>query len=294
MREAYHPLTSPTHSGPLSAREIIDALEQPHRSAPSVLLNLAADRWHHVREALLARANQEIEEVRLGRIPEYSDITIFTLYLAAEKKEAEAFPTLLRLLSVEDIRTIERFGEVFTDDMPVVLADCFPGEQGLGDLEALVANGSLAVACRRAVLNCLEILAWERRVTPARLRGFLERLADGALEPDQPRLWAAFAEVCLAAGLVELEAVVLEAAAREWIDPRAIPAEVLTAAFAQVRQGTYRPFPGPMTIQSAAAEVEAWDWDAASHKPAPRPRTGRNDPCPCGSGKKFKRCCAGS
>ena len=22
------------------------------------------------------------------------------------------------------------------------------------------------------------------------------------------------------------------------------------------------------------------------------PRTGRNDPCPCGSGKKFKHCCA--
>jgi len=22
-------------------------------------------------------------------------------------------------------------------------------------------------------------------------------------------------------------------------------------------------------------------------------KTGRNDPCPCGSGKKFKRCCAG-
>jgi SEC-C motif-containing protein len=23
------------------------------------------------------------------------------------------------------------------------------------------------------------------------------------------------------------------------------------------------------------------------------PKTGRNDPCPCGSGKKFKKCCAG-
>lgn len=24
----------------------------------------------------------------------------------------------------------------------------------------------------------------------------------------------------------------------------------------------------------------------------PNPKTGRNDLCPCGSGKKFKRCCA--
>ena len=31
-----------------------------------------------------------------------------------------------------------------------------------------------------------------------------------------------------------------------------------------------------------------------SHPPYKRsePKTGRNAPCPCGSGKKFKRCCA--
>jgi len=28
-------------------------------------------------------------------------------------------------------------------------------------------------------------------------------------------------------------------------------------------------------------------------RPRPLPRTRRNDPCPCGSGRKFKRCCAG-
>jgi uncharacterized protein YecA (UPF0149 family) len=36
--------------------------------------------------------------------------------------------------------------------------------------------------------------------------------------------------------------------------------------------------------------------DAVSGKPKPikRPgsRIGRNDPCPCGSGKKYKKCCA--
>ena len=31
-----------------------------------------------------------------------------------------------------------------------------------------------------------------------------------------------------------------------------------------------------------------------ARQPAPSvPKVGRNDPCPCGSGKKFKRCCAG-
>ena len=32
--------------------------------------------------------------------------------------------------------------------------------------------------------------------------------------------------------------------------------------------------------------------EPSAHRPAPR--IGRNDPCPCGSGKKFKKCCAAS
>jgi SWIM/SEC-C metal-binding protein len=30
--------------------------------------------------------------------------------------------------------------------------------------------------------------------------------------------------------------------------------------------------------------------EPSAHRPAPG--IGRNDPCPCGSGKKFKKCCA--
>ena len=39
------------------------------------------------------------------------------------------------------------------------------------------------------------------------------------------------------------------------------------------------------------------DMDRALRPPEPllaEPKTGRNDPCPCGSGKKFKKCCAAS
>jgi SWIM/SEC-C metal-binding protein len=37
------------------------------------------------------------------------------------------------------------------------------------------------------------------------------------------------------------------------------------------------------------------DMDRALRPPEPvvaAPKVGRNDPCPCGSGKKFKKCCA--
>jgi uncharacterized protein len=44
-------------------------------------------------------------------------------------------------------------------------------------------------------------------------------------------------------------------------------------------------------FHQALLEVEK---DAPEEKPPGRPKVGRNDPCPCGSGKKFKKCCAGT
>jgi len=39
--------------------------------------------------------------------------------------------------------------------------------------------------------------------------------------------------------------------------------------------------------------VEAIDFTGKAVPPTPSvPKVGRNDPCPCGSGKKFKKCCA--
>jgi preprotein translocase subunit SecA len=33
-------------------------------------------------------------------------------------------------------------------------------------------------------------------------------------------------------------------------------------------------------------------WPKKSRTVVSRPKVGRNDPCPCGSGRKFKKCCA--
>lgn len=47
----------------------------------------------------------------------------------------------------------------------------------------------------------------------------------------------------------------------------------IVRAYRHFRSGRFRP---------------AAPWPASHH----RPKIGRNDPCPCGSGKKYKRCCA--
>ena len=60
--------------------------------------------------------------------------------------------------------------------------------------------------------------------------------------------------------------------------------------------------PADGILAAAFAESEAGAESRSPARPAPKavpvrrdtPKVGRNDPCPCGSGKKYKKCCAGA
>ncbi len=45
-------------------------------------------------------------------------------------------------------------------------------------------------------------------------------------------------------------------------------------------------------LDSVAADLLAWAEEEVNRRNATRASVGRNDPCPCGSGRKFKQCCA--
>jgi hypothetical protein len=56
--------------------------------------------------------------------------------------------------------------------------------------------------------------------------------------------------------------------------------------------------PHEQARRSMATELGRMLWNALplpanGYRPRPIPRPERNDPCPCGSGRKYKRCCAG-
>jgi tetratricopeptide (TPR) repeat protein len=59
-----------------------------------------------------------------------------------------------------------------------------------------------------------------------------------------------------------------------------------------VRQKTKINCGGEGLSLSKLPKVAAVPRGTSSSVPAPRPKVGRNHPCPCGSGKKFKKCCA--
>lgn len=60
-----------------------------------------------------------------------------------------------------------------------------------------------------------------------------------------------------------------------------------------LRQKTKINFGGAGLPLSELSNVAAMLRGSSAPTPVTRQKTGRNEPCPCGSGKKFKKCCAG-
>jgi tetratricopeptide (TPR) repeat protein len=61
--------------------------------------------------------------------------------------------------------------------------------------------------------------------------------------------------------------------------------------------GPFAAAPDPQTRRALAAALGSTIWNATplpenGYRPRPLPRPERNEPCPCGSGRKYKKCCA--
>jgi hypothetical protein len=84
--------------------------------------------------------------------------------------------------------------------------------------------------------------------------------------------------------------------------PAVVPALRAYLAFLEEYAVVTNAFEVKRALESTADEFEETVRTGSSHHHAPVPKgkpfvhqaskTGRNDPCPCGSGKKFKQCCA--
>jgi len=84
---------------------------------------------------------------------------------------------------------------------------------------------------------------------------------------------------------------VAEELSRVWIENCAYQLEVFRQRYQQVKAIGGRSIASEPSAAPAADAGKGPTRESVDALSA-RPRVGRNDPCPCGSGKKFKRCCA--
>jgi len=242
--------------------------------------------WDHIAWSMDLLHNDDIELVRAAR-ERYEPLMVKTLRdvasdpdryadeahhhghqvalaFLAEFRAAAAFPAILEFLAA--IRGFEAEllpGDMIIDDLPAILVSTFDGN--LGAMKSFIANDGMDEFVKSAMLAAIAILAGRGEVDTS--DEVVEALEDITLPSSNPRY-----------GLVK-DAV-------ELIDTW--------------EQLYWRPEFEDDGDEPDEDDDATWDDDDGTQSsdgpqvPFVRetPKVGRNEPCPCGSGKKYKNCCA--
>jgi hypothetical protein len=300
-----------------TAEAIVDAIGQSFE-LPVDALRRAAEHRDTVAPRLIAeieRAQQPLSDLTDA----HCQRILLGTGLLAEWGDTRAYEPLTQLLIRVPWAADACFGDGVTEVLPQYLVSLARGQ----DLSPLAIIAQLRDAdefLRTAGLDAWFYEAWSRGLPELELRHWVDvfyESAEKALDGYFAQRWA---ELILTIGLDGYESsirAVLEAAnasslpllTRAELDEieRLRTEEGVDAAFAA---GNIAPFQDTIATFShwygftpAGAEERRRELRAAAQdrrvdpslpEPARNPHrhVGRNDPCPCGSGKKFKKCCA--
>ena len=224
-------------------------------------------------------------------IPAY-ELAAYAIFLLAELREQQAFPKLLRLLTLD------------SDDLDLVLGDELSHMGSIlystynGDLSGakeILSNHNLYPFAREEVLNFMLGLFQDGRLPREELISLLrEHLASLGEGEDEAIFGGALANLIADSDFYELAEDVREAYRLKKIDRMRLGDfdrffdylynETKYAEHVRLISNTaeelekWACFESGATSEPHISEILSWD-------------VGRNDPCPCGSGKKFKKCC---
>lgn len=239
-------------------------------------------------------------------------IHIYALYLLAQFREVQAYPLIVKIFSLPGEMPFDLTGDVPTDGLGTILASVSDGE--IGGILSLIENEQANPFVRMSAMESLVILmACGRRTredTIEDLRSLFQKL-----ERKPSDVWEGLAWTCMDIWPGEL----MDDLRRVWeeglIDPSILGWEDIEEAHDLLKDVCLQRTRESSTLVTDIAEEMEW-W-ACFHEeeeeillgenvrntavpffgitpPIRRtgPKIGRNDPCPCGSGKKFKKCCA--
>jgi hypothetical protein len=296
-------------------------------SPAEVLIELAQDRNTHPLDALeSADAHREVLIQPLLQVvercvttPEYvseeeAQLFCYALYLIAKWREPRAYPLVIRWLCLPDAAATRLSGDVLTQDGARILAAVCDGD--LDPIKRLVLNRDADEFARGVAVAALALLAVWAEVPRDTVVHYFAWLAREGLERQPSYVWSA-----LATESADIEALTVFPELRRaydegLIDPQHIGRSELDDVEASPRgslvertkdnhppiddvvQATswwarFEKRASSRRAEELAALAAAGDVDNERVEPYRAPvKVGRNAPCPCGSGKKYKKCCA--
>ena len=299
----------------MDIRELLARLDQHQGSFPKDLVEEAIAR----REEVTLRFLEILEDLDRNPEPWLADdgrmIHIYALYGLALFRETRAYPLLVRIFSRPGEFPFELAGDVVTQDLGRILASVSGGD--VSGLIALIENEQGNEWVRSAALDSMvALVATGQRTREEAMAYFLQLFHK--LERKPGAQWDGLAHVC--ADLWPQEAIeeLGCAYADGLVDTGSIDWQDIEQALALGQQGAMQRARYRDPLISGLAKNMGWmqcfhhepreyegeqDSDenllesaSSEYTTAPirrtTPKIGRNEPCPCGSGQKFKKCCA--
>ena len=309
-------------------QEIRTALARLAPPFPRAAANDARVRWAEFAPLFIA----EIERVADGGTPllgeidgEFDGLFSFATYLAAEHRDTRAYRPLARAAQCSEDRAHELFGDDVGTQLGRMLASVCDGD--LAPLKALAEDRAAGMWCRYAALSAMAVRVVEGEGDRDQVLDYIgtlcerevELLRHAESEEDQELgeflTWAV--DVTHDIGPAPLMDKIRAWFGEGLIDPMVTGLKWFEKNTARSAADCIAEAAGDKAnryIRDALDEMASWycyqprkprparkletsAWplhDAPEGKPVARdlPKVGRNDPCPCGSGKKFKKCCA--
>jgi len=299
----------------MDIHELLARLDQHQGSFPKDLVEEAIAR----REEVTLRFLEILEDLDRNPEPWLADdgrmIHIYALYGLALFRETRAYPLLVRIFSRPGEFPFELAGDVVTQDLGRILASVSGGD--VSGLIALIENEQGNEWVRSAALDSMvALVATGQRTREEAMAYFLQLFHK--LERKPGAQWDGLAHVC--ADLWPQEAIeeLGCAYADGLVDTGSIDWQDIEQALALGQQGAMQRARYRDPLISGLAKNMGWmqcfhhepreyegeqDSDenllesaSSEYTTAPirrtTPKIGRNEPCPCGSGQKFKKCCA--
>jgi len=237
----------------------------------------------------------------------------YAIYLLAEFRTKEAFPSLVNLLRLPQDEIDFILGDGIVEDFPNVLVSTMD-IKNIQMLHDIIEDQELYEWARLSAIITYEHCLKEGIISVEDGVAYLRNLIYNKLQPDDSELvFTGIAGCVIDAKLFDMIPDVRFLHDNDRVD------EMTHGAYDGFIDWLFHEKPSkPPYIEDAISEIERWACFKSDDIVKPKPKntntgdffkelektmpgrkppkeqfnkTGRNDPCPCGSGQKYKRCC---
>ena len=286
-----------TRRGPLPIKAIEAARDQRNAMVPLFLEHIAF-----------------LQKARISDLSE-DDPFVFIYHLLAEWRETSAYRPMARLFQRDPEFLDAILGDAITETTDRVMLGLFDGD--LEPLFEIIRNRKADSFLRGEMFDAITLVTLRAPALRPQVKTFLEAFHDASGAETGEEIWWAWAQSMGVLGFDDMVSKVRAVFERGWITPdhtayadfehvmqtnRSADSASGFAADYQNRpitdtvaelKGWYCFSPEYLARQSRVQPLALTNPELFAPEPIPAERKpGRNDPCPCGSGKKFKKCCA--